>query len=88
MQEAFSLYDEGQETGYWEWLAERAPLSPRQACQRLRRAGISHVQAAEMVIAAEPRVSQAIAFGRLGEENAESFVSTLATAIRKEYNCR
>jgi hypothetical protein len=86
MQEAFGLFGEDQGDGYWEKLAQEAPFSPNKACNKLKRAGISHTEATRLIIQNEPRVHEALSFGRISDKVVESFVSRVATSVLAEYN--
>lgn len=86
LQEAFGLFGEDQGQGYWERLAQEAPFSPDKACNKLRRAGINHVEATRLVIEREPRVQEALSFGHISDDTLEGFASLVSARVRREYN--
>lgn len=85
LQEAFGLFGVDQDEGYWEKLAEEAPFAPKEACMKLRRAGISHVEAARLVIESEPRVLEAFSWGMVNDDTIRGFISMVSGTIHREY---
>lgn len=86
LQEAFGLFGEDQGQGYWEKLSQEAPLKPYEACNKLRNAGINHIEATRLIIDNEPRVQEALSHGDICDDTIESFVSLVSATILQEYN--
>jgi hypothetical protein len=85
---ALNEYGVDVEESFWVDIDQRATMTTKQACNKLKRARVGYIKATEAMVN-HPRIAEKLIrsnfFGDSTEQTVKSFVSSLLTVVHKEY---
>ena len=85
---ALNEYGVDVEESFWVDIDQRATMTTKQACNKLKRARVGYIEATEAIVN-HPRIAETLIrsnfFSESTEQSVKSFVSSLLTVVHKEY---
>jgi hypothetical protein len=69
------------DTGYWLQIDKMATMDPQKAANKLKRAGLGHLEVAELLVRTDSLVSQNLAWGNISPNQLNAKITEVAEVI-------